>query len=145
MMWRPSWIFPSSAFIASVPIPKFAHPRDNLECELRNQRDTSKLYDSSAAFDPEVRKRNCGAVCANLGFAVLARALLHGRFPVLSVEPLRRKLGQIDPVDAARVDVDLIRIRARHVERVHAAMFAKRMLRRSGVELVRRQIILSAE
>jgi hypothetical protein len=26
---------------ASVPIPKFAHPCGNLECELRNQRDTS--------------------------------------------------------------------------------------------------------
>src|SRR5438270_4275460 len=115
MMWRPSWIFPSSAFIASVPIPKFAHPRDNLECELRNQRDTSKLYDSSAAFEPEVRKRNCGAVCANFGFAALARALLHGRFPVFSVEWPRRKLAEVDAVEAARVDVDLIGIRARDV------------------------------
>src|SRR5437899_9902037 len=26
---------------ASVPIPKFAHPCGGLECELRNQRDTS--------------------------------------------------------------------------------------------------------
>src|SRR5712675_2282561 len=27
---------------ASVPIPKFAHHCGNLQCELRNQRDTSK-------------------------------------------------------------------------------------------------------
>jgi hypothetical protein len=26
----------------SVPIPKFAHPRGTLKCELRNRRDTSK-------------------------------------------------------------------------------------------------------
>src|SRR5437868_13404816 len=28
---------------ASVPIPKFAHPCGTLECELRNQRDTSNV------------------------------------------------------------------------------------------------------
>ena len=28
---------------ASVPIPKFAHPRGTLRCELRNQRDTSNF------------------------------------------------------------------------------------------------------
>jgi hypothetical protein len=28
---------------ASVPIPKFAHPRGPLRCELRNQRDTSNF------------------------------------------------------------------------------------------------------
>jgi flavin reductase (DIM6/NTAB) family NADH-FMN oxidoreductase RutF len=33
----------SSAFWASVPIPKFAHPCGNLSCELRNRRDTSNL------------------------------------------------------------------------------------------------------
>src|SRR6516165_4762808 len=58
---------------ASVPIPKFAHPCGSLECELRNQRDTSQLYDSSAAFEPEVRKRTCGIMCANFGFAALAK------------------------------------------------------------------------
>src|SRR6516162_2036162 len=55
----------------SVPIPKFAHPCGRLECELRNQRDTSQLYDSSAAFESEVRKRTCGIMCANFGFAAL--------------------------------------------------------------------------
>src|SRR4029077_20592544 len=28
---------------SSVPIPKFAHPRGTLRCELRNQRDTSNF------------------------------------------------------------------------------------------------------
>ena len=28
---------------ASVPIPKFAHPRGSPQCELRNQRDTSNF------------------------------------------------------------------------------------------------------
>jgi hypothetical protein len=27
----------------SVPVPKFAHPRATLKCELRNQRDTSNF------------------------------------------------------------------------------------------------------
>src|SRR5262249_10386468 len=56
----------------SVPIPKFAHPCGRLECELRNQRDTSQLYDSGAAFEPDVRKRTCGIMRANFGFAALA-------------------------------------------------------------------------
>ena len=29
--------------LTSVPIPKFAHPRGPLRCELRNQRDTSNF------------------------------------------------------------------------------------------------------
>jgi hypothetical protein len=31
-----------------------------------------QLYDSSAAFEPEVRKRNRRELCANFGFAALA-------------------------------------------------------------------------
>src|SRR5437867_1013578 len=32
-----------------------------------------QLYDSSAAFEPEVRKRTRGTTCANFGFAALVR------------------------------------------------------------------------
>src|SRR5262249_1268026 len=35
----------------SVPIPKFASPCSALLCELRNQRDTSKLTHSSVVLD----------------------------------------------------------------------------------------------
>src|SRR5215469_6057019 len=36
---------------AGVPIPKFASPCSTLSCELRNQRDTSKLTHSSVVLD----------------------------------------------------------------------------------------------
>jgi membrane protein required for colicin V production len=42
-------------------------------------KDTSQLYDSSAAFEPEVRNRTRGNGSANFGFAALARA--HGYSP----------------------------------------------------------------
>ena len=43
------------------------------------------------------------------------------------------------------VDVDLVRIGARHVKRMHPAVFAERVLGRPGVELVGRQVILTAK
>src|SRR5262249_30768712 len=42
----------------SVPIPKFASPCGTLGCELRNQRDTSKSFDSSVVFGFEVPMRS---------------------------------------------------------------------------------------
>ena len=45
----------------------------------------------------------------------------HGVFPVLAVEYLDVERGKIDAVEAAHVDVDLVRIGARHVERMDAA------------------------
>src|SRR5438445_8495058 len=64
---------------ASVPIPKFAHPCGNLECELRNQRDTSnfmilvpllnpKFANTLAARSCELRVRgtSCHAPHAHL-------------------------------------------------------------------------------
>src|SRR5262249_13886356 len=49
-------------------------------------RDTSQLYDSSAAFEPEVRKRTCSMMGANFGFAALVSCARHptliaGRHP----------------------------------------------------------------
>jgi uncharacterized protein len=47
---------------------------------------TLELYDSSAPFEPEVRNRSCGTMCANFGFgalgSVLMAILLHGTMDV---------------------------------------------------------------
>src|ERR1700722_5451925 len=60
------------------------------------------------------------------------------------------KRGDFDRVDracieTAHVDVDAVRIRARHVERFNAAYPTEQMLRRSGVERVFAQVVLSRE
>ncbi len=74
---------------ASVPIPKFVSPRGTLSYELRNYRDTSNQC-SECPFEPKVRKRPCGTVCANFGFGALAgngvNCMNRGR-----VRPARRK------------------------------------------------------
>src|SRR5262245_2978909 len=64
---------------------------------------------------------------------------------MLSVERLRREPGQINIVEATDIDVDLVRVRARHVERMNAAVPAERVLRRFGIELVGGQIVLAAD
>src|SRR6516162_986938 len=74
-MWSsiiPSLIVQANAR-ASVPIPAFAHPCGSLECELRNQRDTSNAMILVPLLNPKFRKRACGTVCANFGFAALVR------------------------------------------------------------------------
>src|SRR5262249_54195592 len=48
-------------------------------------------------------------------------------------------------VDAAGVDVDLVGIGAWHIERMDAAVFAKRVFCHAGVERVGGQIVLAAE
>src|SRR5262245_8853508 len=72
-------------------------------------------------------------------------ALLHRRFPVPSIELLRRDRGRIDIVEATDIDVDLVRIRARDVERMYPAVAAERVLGHLGVELVGGQIVLAAD
>src|SRR4051794_34283074 len=52
------------------------------------------------------------------------RAPLGRRLPVFPVEWCRRELGDVDIVETAGVDVDLAGVRARHVERMNAAMLA---------------------
>src|SRR5437764_15445396 len=59
---------------ASVPIPKFANLCGTLQCELRNQRDTSNSMVLVPLFEPEVRNRFCSTTCANFGFGALAGA-----------------------------------------------------------------------
>src|SRR5258708_30636366 len=71
--------------------------------------------------------------------------LLHCRLPVFSIERFRRDGGEVDVVEAARIDVDLVGIGARHIERMDAAVPAEHVLRGPGIELVDRQITLAAE
>src|SRR5579864_7718857 len=74
------------------------------------------------------------------------RHLLRDRvFPIASVEMVQLESGEIDTIETANVDVDLIRIGARNVERMDAASRAEGVLGRAGVELISRQRILAAE
>src|SRR5215467_9092757 len=56
---------------ASVPIPKFAIPCSTLSCELRNQRDTSKIMILVPLLNPKFAI-GFAAMCANFGFGALA-------------------------------------------------------------------------
>ena len=68
------------------------------------------------------------------------------RFPVLTVEDASAlTLVEIDAIETARVDVDLVRVGTRHIERMNAAVFAERVLRNAGVECVGRKVILAAD
>ena len=58
---------------------------------------------------------------------------------------LHRERCDIDAVEAANVDVDLVRVRARHVERMNAAGGAEGVPRRAGVEPVSGQGIGAAQ
>ena len=58
---------------------------------------------------------------------------------------LRNDAERIEPIEAAGVDVDLVRVGARHVERMNTAYLAEAMLGDFGVEFVCRQIALALE
>src|SRR5712672_2453293 len=73
------------------------------------------------------------------------RALLHRDLPILSVEWFGRNRSKVDIVETAHVDVDLVRIGARHGEWMYPAVFAKRVLCGLGVELVSCQIVLATD
>src|SRR5882724_6180378 len=66
--------------------------------------------------------------------------LLHRRLPVAAIEALRRDGERIETVKAAGVDVDLVRVGTRHIERMDAAHLAEMMLGDLGVELIGREI-----
>jgi hypothetical protein len=61
-----------------------------------------------------------------------------GSLPVPSVKIFRLQHREINIIDAARVDVDLVRIRAWHIERMDAAVLAERMLGHASVKRVGR-------
>src|SRR5580700_7401883 len=69
----------------------------------------------------------------------------HRVFPVFSVEHLHFDLRYVNAVKAAHVDVDLIRVGTRHVERMNAARGAERVLRHAGVESIGGQRVLAAQ
>src|SRR5262249_16388013 len=52
---------------------------------------------------------------------------------------------QIDVVETANVHVDLVGVGARHIERMHATVFAEHVLRDPGVEPIGREIIVAAD
>src|SRR5580700_5174898 len=69
-----------------------------------------------------------------------------GRFPVAAVEHARGPHGRrIVIVEAAGVDAELVGVRARHVERVHAAGGAEGMMSRSGIEPVIRHLAIAPQ
>src|ERR1051326_3322039 len=70
--------------------------------------------------------------------------LLDRVFPMPAVELLDRQRGEVDAIKTADVDVDLVRIGTRHVERMHAAMLAEGVLRGLGAELIGRKLGLAA-
>src|SRR5438309_11660379 len=70
---------------------------------------------------------------------------LHRLLPVTAVELLQRDGGKIDIVEAARIDVDLVRVGARYVERMHAAVLAEGVLRDPGVERVGGEVVAAAQ
>ena len=65
-------------------------------------------------------------------------------FPVLAVEQTGFYRSDIDVVETARIDVDLVGIGARHIERMNAAGGAERVLRGAGIEPVGGQRVLAA-
>src|SRR2546428_1748218 len=65
--------------------------------------------------------------------------------PMLAVEGVGTDVCQVDAVEAADFDAELVGIRARHVEGVNAAMPAEGVLGGSRVELVGRELVLAAQ
>src|ERR1051326_6719120 len=70
--------------------------------------------------------------------------LLDRVFPMPAVELLDRQRGEVDAIKTADVDVDLVRIGTRHIERMDAAMLAEGVLRGPGAELIGRKLGLAA-
>src|SRR5271167_428221 len=69
----------------------------------------------------------------------------HRMLPITAVEIAEFERRNIDAVETAHIDVDLIRVGARNVERMNAAGGAERVLRDAGIEAVGRQRILAAQ
>src|SRR5690348_14576072 len=76
---------------------------------------------------------------------VIAATLGKVLFPVLSVDLPRARDPERAFVEAARVDAVAVGMRARHVERLDAAVPAEKVLRGAGVELVGRERLLARE
>ena len=66
------------------------------------------------------------------------RALLHRVLPVLAVKIFRLQQREVNIIDAARIDVDLVRLRTWHIERMDAAVLAERVLGHASVKRVGR-------
>src|ERR1700730_382386 len=63
------------------------------------------------------------------------------RFPIPSVEAFDLELRELDSVDASRIDVNLVRVGARNIQRCDAAVGAEMMLRDARIEGVGRDVL----
>src|SRR6202790_3047899 len=63
------------------------------------------------------------------------------RFPIPSVESFDLELREFDSVEASRIDVNLVRVGARNIERCDAAVGAEMMLRDARIEGVGRDVL----
>ena len=61
-------------------------------------------------------------------------------FPVTPIEGVERYLGEIETLDASRIDIDFVGIRSCDIERRDPAARTKVMLRRVSIESVGRQV-----
>src|SRR5262245_30908442 len=68
----------------------------------------------------------------------------HQLLPILSVKRERLDRGDIEIIETADIDVDLVGIGARHIEGMDAADRAEGVLRRAGVELISGQCVRAA-
>src|SRR6516165_9067104 len=101
------------------------------------------------SLNPKARSatRVCGAtrdVClgpkadiiTGVGLILLPKFLCI--LPVLPIKIFRFQGSQINPVNASHIDVDLVRIRAWHIERMDAAVLAECVLGNASVERIGR-------
>src|SRR6516165_4467815 len=61
------------------------------------------------------------------------------------VKRIRPDLCQVDVVEAANVDAELVRVRSRHIEGLSAAMATECVLGGQRVELVGGELVLAAQ
>src|SRR5277367_5502057 len=75
--------------------------------------------------------------------SAVGNPLALGLFPVAAVEePRRPERWPVDIVETSRVHDDLVRLGARHVKHMHAAMRAEWVLRHAGAKRVDGQCAL---
>jgi hypothetical protein len=65
--------------------------------------------------------------------------------PMLPIEGVRLDFCQVDVVEAANVDAELVRVGSRHIEGVNAAMAAEGVLGGQRVEPVRGELFLATQ
>jgi hypothetical protein len=111
------------------------------------QKRTNDIFEAPTVITPRIAR---GGYLAPWDFDVAtARNQCTRRciesLPVLAVKIFRLQRREVNIIDAACIDVDLVRIRAWHIERMDAAVPAERVLGHASVKRVGRKIIFAAE